>query len=290
MSVSVYPGPNVGLLDENGNPYGVKQVDGKPRVSSVPYLYDIAEGVIANHSSFRVLGYTIDIDNVERDIWEYGSIASARYVFPTVAMGLELVSTSDEDSGAGGVNPAGTGIQTVEIHYLDNTWAEQVEVIALDGTTAVTTLAVNIYRINGFHTKTTGISKMAVGAIQLRHLADTPVYSYISVGRNHALQAVYTVPLGKVAYIVGWNYSSGAVAIGHYARFILLATVNDEVWQDGVFNIKDIVLIQDGNGAHDFQSPIKLPAKTDMKVGVISDGAASNVLVSAQISGWIESV
>lgn len=36
--------PAVKLIDPAGVPYGVKQVDGKPRVSSIPYTYDITVG------------------------------------------------------------------------------------------------------------------------------------------------------------------------------------------------------------------------------------------------------
>lgn len=40
------------IADENGLAYGVKQIDGKPRVSSMPYLYDIAEGNVTGHVPF----------------------------------------------------------------------------------------------------------------------------------------------------------------------------------------------------------------------------------------------
>ena len=34
------------LVDENGVIYGVKQADSKPRVSAIPYTYDLARGLI----------------------------------------------------------------------------------------------------------------------------------------------------------------------------------------------------------------------------------------------------
>lgn len=273
------------FIDEDGLAYGVKHVDNKPRVSSMPYPFDIAEGNIANHAAFRALGYAIDIDNVEEDVWEVGGA----YVFPTAGQQMELVSTSDEDSGAGGINPAGTGIRTVAVHYLDDTYAEQDETVTLDGTTVVTTTAVNILRINDFHALSAGTAGKAVGNIDIRNLADTPIYSRIVIGGGNALQAIWTVPLGKTAYLVAWHYSSGAAAIGHYVRHILQATANDGVWMDGIFHFQDIVLTQDNGGSNNFNLPLKLPAKTDIKVSVISDGAAANALVADHFEGWYES-
>jgi hypothetical protein len=49
--------PAVKLIDNLGAPQGVKFADGKPRVSTMPYLYDIAEGNVANHEIRRAIGY-----------------------------------------------------------------------------------------------------------------------------------------------------------------------------------------------------------------------------------------
>ena len=54
------------FVDETGTTYTVKQIDGKPRVSSMPYLYDIAEGNVADHAIFAKLGYNGDIGCTER--------------------------------------------------------------------------------------------------------------------------------------------------------------------------------------------------------------------------------
>ncbi len=47
---------SVKLKDENGVPYGVRHIDNKPRISSMPYLYDIAEGNVPNHEPWSKLG------------------------------------------------------------------------------------------------------------------------------------------------------------------------------------------------------------------------------------------
>jgi len=85
--------PYVGLLDENGVPYGVKQVNGKPRVSSMPYTYDIAEGNVANHAPWSKIGYTPTMNTTENDLWSLAGVIN----FPTAAMGMEVVSSNNVD-------------------------------------------------------------------------------------------------------------------------------------------------------------------------------------------------
>jgi hypothetical protein len=40
----------VKLIDESGVAYGVKHVQNKPSVSSMPYTYDISEGNVSGHT------------------------------------------------------------------------------------------------------------------------------------------------------------------------------------------------------------------------------------------------
>lgn len=84
---------NVGvrLLDESGIAYGVPEVNGKPRVSSTPYLYDIAEGNVAGHSAWSVFGYTPAVGLTESDLWSAGGV----YVFPAAAQQIEIVSSDN---------------------------------------------------------------------------------------------------------------------------------------------------------------------------------------------------
>lgn len=81
----------VGLLDETATPYGVKQINGKPRVSAMPYTYDIAEGNVAGHTSWSVFGYTPTLGLTESDLWS----AAGVYVFPAAAQQMEVVSSDN---------------------------------------------------------------------------------------------------------------------------------------------------------------------------------------------------
>ena len=90
---------SVKLKDENGAAYGVKHVQNKPRVSSMPYLYDIAEGNVTGHSMWSKIGYNPTVAGTEEDLWSAGGL----YVFPTTSDGqMEVVSslaTADVDKG-----------------------------------------------------------------------------------------------------------------------------------------------------------------------------------------------
>lgn len=133
-------------LDETGTAYGVKHINNKPRVSAMPYLYDIAEGNVTNHSSFSLFGYNGDVDVGTEDLISAG----ASYTFPAAEMQMEVVSSSANDDGS----PAGFGARTVIIDYLDDAYAEKSETVTLNGTTAVATTATDIFRVNRFRVKT----------------------------------------------------------------------------------------------------------------------------------------
>lgn len=266
-----------------------KWVDGKPRVTSTPYQFDIAKGHVPGHTQMRIQGTNDDVDNVKEDVWSVGGT----YVFPTAGMQMELVSSAvgNEDSGPGGVNAVGTGIRTVELHYLDNTWASQTETIALDGTNVVTTTATNILRINGLHTVTTGTGFKAAGDIDIRHLSNTPIYGRIPIGENNLHQAICTVPLGQSLFIVSWQPGIGHQTGNRYARFELDVTTNDEgELLAGIFHNKDIIDIQDMAIFIPMPLPVKIPEKADVKITVISDSAQSNALTSVSFEGWHEDV
>jgi hypothetical protein len=94
----------VQFIDEDGNAYGIKQVDNKPRVSSMPYLYDIAEGNIPNHNTLRKFGYNGNVGAVLEDIWGGETV----YTYLTAAEQLQIVSSDVDDQG----NVVSTGTAT----------------------------------------------------------------------------------------------------------------------------------------------------------------------------------
>lgn len=269
---------SVKLIDNNNVPYGIKQVENKIRVLNTSYLYDIAKGLIPGHSLVYIFGYNADVDNVREDMWEIGGT----YVFPASPIQMKIVSSSIDDTAAG------TGARTVDIHYLDNTYTQQVEAITLNGTTPVNTVATNILRINNIHTMTAGTNGLPVGNISLQNIAGTITYSYIIAGLNASRQSIYTVPAGKTLYITSWDWGTGNAAGNRFAEFLLRAKTTFDNELVSIFHIRSISIAQDGDGNHSLDVPIKILATSDIKISVISDTATANAICYGGFEGWLE--
>ena len=274
----------VRLLDETGTPYGVKHIDNKIRVSAMPYLHDIAEGNVADHWNISADGFNPDVDIAFESLVPWGATVDGVYLFPAAGgIQMEIYSSSIEDSDAGGVNPQGTGVRTVHIDYLDADYAEQSETVTLDGTTVVLTTATDILRINGFHAVTVGTNNYAVGDIDLRAIANTPIYSRIPATHNEQHQVVWTVPAGMSAFITAWRVS---VVGAKYGTFNLEATVNPEGELRSFFRSLETVLIDRAVVNTIISVPYKIPATADIKIRAKADQA--NTPATGLFEGWYE--
>lgn len=226
----------------------------------------------------KILGKNSDVDDTLEDLWEPGGT----YVFPPAGgIQMRVVSTSANDTAAG------TGSRQIELHYLDANYAEHDEHIILNGTTPVSTVATNIFRVLGCHSIAVGSGGVAAGNISIQNTAGTVTYGYISAGVNTMLQAIFTVPAGKKMYIFGWDGGSGTAAGGRWTEFLLRATAHDDEgtieWLSGVFHIWDIKNIQDAQFNKPYALPIIFPEKVDIKISVRSDTSIANAICAAGI-------
>lgn len=284
VQVSAKGATMIELADENGLPYGVRNVDNKPRVSAMPYTYDIAEGNVADHTPFRALGSNASVGATEEDLWEKGGV----YAFPADGgVQLEVISTGANAADDDG-SPAGTGIRTVEIHYLDTAWAEQTETLTMNGVGAVTTTATDILRVNDFHAATVGSGGSCAGAtgIDLQVAGAGAIHSHIANGKNTSLQAIWTVPAGKTVYLTDWHFGAASTTASRWARFVLQATAQDGVYTKDLFRTCDIGVVLEGSDKLHFTHPIPLGEKTDIKISVIGSGAG--IVCTGAFEGWYE--
>lgn len=354
---------SVRFKDENWVPYGIKHISNKPRVSSMPYLYDISEGNVAWHEAWSKLWYCPSFSvGVNTDIWSYAWTQPV-YIFPIVAMGMEVLSSNNTDdigtvihsgtstwgsattlisstenfltttaigdcvvldkswtlpeygyitsidsntqitvwwgfshwgTGSGRAysivdESATAGAHIVEISYLDWTYAEKSEIVILNGTTVVPTVNTNLFRINSFRVMAAWINKIPTGNITIRHLADTPVYSYIEAGFNRARNAMYTVPLGKTLYVTDFNggYATTGNANKEYARITTRANVDPttKFRTDNMFYPYTDSVSQNTTINTILTVPTKLPAKTDIKISAV---ATQTGVVTTTLRWWIE--
>ncbi len=126
----------VKFIDENGVAYGIKHVDNKLRVSAMPYTYDIAEGNMADHASFRILGYNTGLPNgTLEDI----TTTSANVNVPVSAVGMEVVGGAQDNGIAIYTSTATGGTATTLVDTAQNFLAAPVvvagDVIFLDDVT-----------------------------------------------------------------------------------------------------------------------------------------------------------
>jgi hypothetical protein len=99
------------LLTDNA-----KFADGKPRVSMMPYAYDIAEGNVANHEAWSKIGYTPTMNATESDLWS----AAGVYAFPTAAETWEVVGAAADDATPVLVSGTSTGGSTTTVVHNTN--------------------------------------------------------------------------------------------------------------------------------------------------------------------------
>jgi len=273
------PNPlDIKVVDNNGIPIGLKHVNNKIRVSSMPYVYDIAEGNVPNHFSHSSFGRAFNVNQTEVELWEVGGA----YKFPGTPVRMQVVSSSSNDS------PSGSGARQVEIYYLDNNYVEHTEFITLNGTSPVNTVAENILRINDFHVTDAGSSRCSAGNIDIRNLAGTEVYSRISAARNASLQAIWTVPDGYTLYLTAWK--CGAFQSQGKISFIMLRTTSDHNGNlmSGLFMHKDIVSVYNNHAYVPFAAAIKVPSRADVKLTGYADRSDSVATISGGFEGWYE--
>lgn len=278
FAFDIYNGTNTaGKAQWSSSSVIVNAKDGNP---------DLKQDMIDNVNSpqtTRTFGYVFgrasNLQNVRCDLWEG---PTCTYVFPATAQQMALSSASANDAAAG------TGCQQVMVHYLDNLYAVQQEIVTLNGVTPVNTVATNILRINSMHCIRMGSGGTTVGPLSLKNLAGTVTYAYIAAGFDTARQAIYTVPAGYYGYISHWQSSAGAPTGSHFTQISVRATAHEGISSSGVFLLIDEVGLLNGASDITLPTPIRIPPMTDVKVSGISDAANAGVIATGAVMGWFE--
>ena len=269
--------PALCWVDEAGAVYPYKNAGNKPRVSTTPYLYSISEGEVAGHVPRRVLGRNAAVSTTLVDLTQ---LAGGAVPLPTSAVAMEIVSTSANDA------LAGTGVQSVEIHYLDADWNEVDEEIELAGLTPVN-LASPAIRINGLHSKAVGSGGKAAGDIVVRTQGGAGTdYHVLKTGEVNSYPGIFSVPAGKTAFLVAWGWSAGK---GKETEVRLAGNFDpfDFVKTDGAYNIHDSGSVLSASDSRTFRLPVKAPEKTDIILkAIVTD--TGTVTATGSVEMWVE--
>lgn len=191
---------------------------------------------------------------------------------------MQIQSSSASDTAAG------TGIQTLMIHYLDSSGNDQTETKTMNGTTPVLTTATNIRFVNELHALTVGSNNGAVGTITITPAA-TPatVYNQIDPNNNIDLSSQFMVPAGKVLLIQSFTASGGAAAGGKSADIRLRSTSDDGLLlPTNVFVSVDNLLIFNSGVSKVYLEPVIVPPLGIVKCTAFGTAAGADVQASYQ--------
>lgn len=238
-------------------------------------LANISRGRITGSTPFNGYGKKVTVGADSGVIWPNGA-----FVFPAAAgVQMAVVSTSANDAAAG------TGIRTLDIHYLDANLAEQTETVTLNGTTPVNTVATNIRFIQCMHMVTFGSGKAAAGNISATNGGNT--HSYIATGEVRCTSSVRMVPAGK-RLIVNGLYAGSASGSAAAVAIIHAATPTFEghdFTTSSVFIPVATAPFQDTSGGMNLPCPLAFTAGQSFGLTFSVDKAAT---VAGQWFGWLE--
>lgn len=252
----------VAILDKNKNHLG----DSINPFFTNDFFFEIARGNISGIKSYIIVGKK---DSISQSVFDdLSQIPNTNIILDPGGIQMELVSGDANDTSNG------TGAQTVCIVYLDTSGIELIEIVILNGTTPVNTVATNIDKIQWINVLTVGSNSVAEGNISLRNTDGSVTYEYIVAGGNQSLSARYTIPTNKTGYITGWQ-GSGITKI---IDLELRATV-DRVDRTLItaFTFQDALRLDAAPSGHiPFLIPLKMPAGTQIKLSGRSSAATGD--------------
>ncbi len=210
-------------------------------------------------------GYNETVGTSFETVWSEGGL----YVYPATALAMTASSSSANDA------LAGSGAKQIEIMGLDTDYVEQTIVIDMNGQNAVA-ITPSLLRVNRM--KVLG-DQDAEGDIYVGNgtvTAGVPanVYSKVDLGEDQTLQAVFTVPAGKMALLFFWSATSSRL---EEVNVVLKAREFG-----GVLQTKDKIDVFQNTVPQAYPVPIVFPPKTDIEIRAKS--ATSTSMVSGKFS------
>ena len=266
----------IGGYDNLNDRYREVGINDSGFMYTVGHMECIGLGCIPTNIPWTKIGYNPSVGTTEELIWVVGGA----YVWPSSSMGMEIISTSGDD------DVAGTGVQKVQLYYLDDDYVEHSEIIETDGTTAVPTAANDIYRIQSFRAYQVGSGGVAAGAISIRHLDDTPIYSQIAANYTRARNMTYTVPAGYYLYLT--SITASVYGANQGVRITTRAT-HDPLRPTEIltfFMPYTEIALTNGYAYRPLEIPSKFPEGVRIMVTGISD--QDGAIVSVALRGWLE--
>ena len=169
--------------------------EGGAPVRSTNFNYEVAEGLREGFSTWNKFGYNLDVDSASIEV-----IASfgGTYSYMTTADTLDVVSTSGDDTNGG------TGVNSVIIWGVDENRDEVIEILTMNGTSAVTT-ANQYLGVNRVSIYLAGSSQGNVGTINVNETTSADFQAQMPSGEGTTEQCIFHVPSGDT-FLTDWLY------------------------------------------------------------------------------------
>ncbi len=269
-------------INRTGQPQGT--VDTLPTRQTTEVDLDYARKHMPGGRAFFFFGHNNALQNsVFEDVWAGGGDIQ----WQTAAAKIKIASTHAADTATG----PGLGLQSVEIHGLSSTGADQSEVLDLAGATPVES-ALSYIRVSLVHNEEVGTyGGSHQGKIEIRVTNATfgngallgvmegiegAVDSSVQYGYGEAQNGFTSIPLGKVAYITRLEVipkANKAIDVILYERDGLL-TVADP------FQPRRIIW-----SAEELEAPVEKEFKSHIKIKSLAD-----IFFRAQGTGAVSGV
>lgn len=240
-------------------------------------MLDVARGLVPGAQPYSSYGKRVTAGAESNVLWPNGA-----YSFPSSSgVQLALVSSSANDSSAG------TGIRTVEVHYLDANLIDRTEVVTLNGTTPVNTVATNIRFVQCMHMLTFGSGKVAAGNISASNGGNN--YSYIATGDVRCSSSVRMVPAGK-RLIINAVYAGSISGVAAASTTVSIATTyfdGHDYTSSSIFIPMSTAAFQDNSSGLDLFCPMAFTEGQSVGMIFTTDKAAT---VVGSWFGFLENV
>ena len=259
------------LQDLMNDYFDTEMLDGKPRVSSTPCLYDIAKGNVSGSTALHKFGRNPTVGTTEEPVWT----TSTAYSYLSAGEKLKVSSDDVNDDG----DPASTGARTIILEGLDDSYEALSETVIMDGagTNSVETIGTYL-RIFRAYVATAGSTGANEGTISIENNASTITLADIAPGMNQTEMAMWTVPSGKTFYMIKvWASESSAQST------ILKMFVRPN---GGVFQNRFTFVLNGSVLDRAYELPIAFSAESDIEIRAVT--SAGGGIVAAGFDGWYE--
>lgn len=247
---------------------------------------EVARGRVEGAQTVGISG-TVTTSAAETDvmIWP-GSTVKDPSVAPVGGVQMTLVSTSAQDG------PTGTGVRTLRFNYLDADLNPQSEIVTLNGTTPVVTVAINVAWVGELHGLTFGSDKRAAGDITVTNGGTR--YKLLDLGARATRSTAFRVPAGKrlIVHSLFAGAASGNAAAKTQISFVASVIGNrdgsvDRFEDVGMLFPQGTIELQDNTTTLADGALVAFPPGAIIGFRATMDKAAT---ASAGFYGWLEDV